>query len=81
MEFCTKEQYQAFVEKLSQGSETHITKAGIILIKFWLEVSQDEQAANDSSARIEDPMSAVEAQARWTSTVLRPLVGALLACP
>ena len=35
--------------------ESHITKAGIILIKFWLEVSQDEQERR-FEARIEDPI-------------------------
>src|SRR5579864_4819966 len=42
MEFCTKEQYKAFAENCPKF-ESHITRSGIILIKFWLEVSQDEQ--------------------------------------
>src|SRR5271168_296056 len=42
MEFCTKDQYQEFVENCPKF-ESHITNAGIILIKFWLEVGQEEQ--------------------------------------
>src|SRR6478672_3882866 len=40
--FCTKEQYKAFL-LLVPTVEGYITKAGIILIKYWLEVSNDEQ--------------------------------------
>ena len=54
MEFCTKEQYQAFVE-ICPKFESHIVEAGIILIKFWLEVGQDEQRRR-FEARIEDPL-------------------------
>ncbi len=42
MEFCSKEQYQAFVA-ICPKFESHIVESGIILIKFWLEVGQDEQ--------------------------------------
>jgi polyphosphate kinase 2 len=54
MEFCTKDQYKAFVENCPKF-ESHITRAGIILIKFWLEVSQEEQQRR-FEARIEDPL-------------------------
>ncbi len=54
MDFCTKEQYQAFVE-ICPKFESHIVEAGIILIKFWLEVGQDEQRRR-FEARIEDPL-------------------------
>ena len=54
MEFCTKEQSNAFVENCPKF-ESYITKGGIILIKFWLEVSQDEQERR-FEARIEDPI-------------------------
>ena len=54
MDFCTKEQYQAFVENCPKF-ESHIVKAGIILIKFWLEVGQEEQQRR-FEARIEDPL-------------------------
>src|SRR3954453_10287503 len=42
MDFCTKEQYKAFVD-LCPKFESQIVSSGIILIKFWLEVGQEEQ--------------------------------------
>jgi polyphosphate kinase 2 len=54
MEFCSEEQYEAFVENTPKF-ESHIVEAGITLIKFWLEVGQDEQERR-FEARIEDPM-------------------------
>src|SRR5512136_1041073 len=36
MGFCTKEQYEGFLE-LAPTIEGYITRAGIILIKYWLE--------------------------------------------
>lgn len=54
MDFCTKEQYKSFVE-LCPKFESHIVSAGIILIKFWLEVGQKEQQKR-FEARIEDPL-------------------------
>src|SRR5947199_7189564 len=42
MEFCTKDQYKGFVENCPKF-ESHISNAGIILIKFWWAVGlQDE---------------------------------------
>jgi polyphosphate kinase len=70
MEFCTKEQYQEFVENCPKF-ESHITNAGIILIKFWLEVGQEEQQRR-FEARIEDPIRQwklspmdLESYSRW----------------
>jgi polyphosphate kinase len=70
MEFCSKDQYQAFVENCPKF-ESHITKAGIILVKFWLEVGQEEQQRR-FEARIEDPLRQwklspmdIESYARW----------------
>src|SRR3954454_16227260 len=37
MGFCSKDQYRSFVENCPRF-ESHIVDAGIILIKFWLEV-------------------------------------------
>jgi polyphosphate kinase 2 len=54
MDFCSKEQYQAFVENCPKF-ESHIVRDGIILIKFWLEVGQEEQRRR-FKARIEDPL-------------------------
>jgi polyphosphate kinase 2 len=72
MGFCTKDQYKAFVENCPKF-ESHILKAGIILIKFWLEVGQEEQQRR-FEARIEDPLRQwklspmdLESYARWYS--------------
>lgn len=54
MGFCTKEQYQGFLENCPKF-ESHCTRSGIILIKFWLEVGQEEQERR-FKARIEDPL-------------------------
>ena len=54
MGFCTKDQYQEFVENCPKF-ESHITRSGITLIKFWLEVGQEEQQRR-FEARIEDPL-------------------------
>lgn len=72
MGFCSKDQYKAFVD-LCPKFESHIVNAGIILIKIWLEVSQEEQERR-FEARIEDPMRQwklspmdLESFARWYS--------------
>ena len=54
MGFCTKEQYETFLEVCPQ-IEKYIADAGIILIKFWLEVSDKEQRRR-FEARIQDPL-------------------------
>ena len=54
MGFCSKEQYKSFLE-LCPIVEQFITNAGIQLIKFWLEVSDEEQERR-FKARIKDPM-------------------------
>ena len=54
MGFCTKEQYRGFLEHCSVF-ERYIVDAGIILIKYWLEVSNQEQERR-FEARIEDPL-------------------------
>ena len=54
MGFCTKEQYETFLE-LCPTVEGYITRAGIILIKYWLEVSNEEQERR-FEARVEDPL-------------------------
>jgi polyphosphate kinase 2 len=70
MDFCTKDQYKEFVENCPKF-ESHIVKEGIILIKFWLEVGQEEQQRR-FEARIEDPLRQwklspmdLESYARW----------------
>jgi len=54
MGFCTDEQYRAFL-KLCPTVERYITDAGIILIKYWLEVGQKEQQRR-FEARLKDPL-------------------------
>jgi polyphosphate kinase 2 len=54
MGFCTKDQYQIFL-KNCPVFEKFIVNSGILLLKFWLEVGQDEQEKR-FKARIEDPM-------------------------
>jgi polyphosphate kinase 2 len=70
MGFCTKEQYDAFLENCPKG-ESFFRQNGIILIKYWLEVGQEEQERR-FKARIEDPMRQwklspmdLESFARW----------------
>jgi polyphosphate kinase 2 len=70
MDFCTRDQYKAFDENCSKF-ESHIVKAGILLIKFWLEVGQEEQQRR-FEARIVDPLRKwklspmdLESYARW----------------
>lgn len=54
MGFCSKEQHRAFLENCPTV-EKYIVDAGIILIKIWLEVSDEEQKRR-FEARIEDPL-------------------------
>jgi polyphosphate kinase 2 len=54
MGFCTKEQYERFLERCPEF-EKYVVSGGIQLIKIWLEVSDDEQARR-FEARIEDPL-------------------------
>jgi polyphosphate kinase 2 len=53
--FCSKEQYQGFLELCPVFEEHFMIRGGIQLIKFWLEVSNKEQARR-FEARIEDPL-------------------------
>ena len=54
MGFCTKEQHKRFLQ-ICPEFEKHITDNGIRLIKYWLEVSNDQQKER-FEARVEDPM-------------------------
>jgi polyphosphate kinase 2 len=72
MDFCTKDQYKSFVH-ICPNFESHIVQAGIILVKFWLEVGQEEQQRR-FEARIKDPLRQwklspmdLESYARWYS--------------
>ena len=70
MGFCNKEEYKAFLENTPRF-ERFFVQAGIILIKFWLEVGQKEQERR-FEARIADPLRQwklspmdLESYARW----------------
>ncbi len=54
MGFCTKEQHRLFLERCPEA-EKYVVDGGIILIKFWLEVSNKEQKRR-FEARITDPV-------------------------
>jgi polyphosphate kinase 2 len=70
MGFCSKEQNRRFLE-LCPNFEDYVTSSGIILIKFWLEVSNEEQERR-FRARISDPLrqwklslTDLPSRARW----------------
>src|SRR5882724_5677822 len=54
MGFCSPDQHEKFLE-LCPITEKHIVDAGIILIKYWMEVGQKEQQRR-FEARIKDPL-------------------------
>lgn len=54
MGFCTKEQHKRFLE-VCPAFEKQMIESGIILVKYWLEVSQEEQQRR-FEARIKDPL-------------------------
>jgi polyphosphate kinase 2 len=54
MGFCTEKQYRRFLE-LCPEIEKYIIEGGIILLKYWLEVSNEEQERR-FLARINDPL-------------------------
>jgi polyphosphate kinase len=70
MGFCTEKQCRRFLE-VCPVFEKQIVDSGIILIKYWLEVSKKEQARR-FEARIEDPLRQwklspmdIESWTRW----------------
>jgi len=54
MGFCTKEQHDRFLQ-MCPLLEKQMVTSGIILIKYWLEVGQNEQQRR-FAARIKDPL-------------------------
>ena len=54
MGFCSEKQYRRFLERCPD-IEKYIVDGGIILLKYWLEVSNEEQERR-FLARIEDPL-------------------------
>ena len=53
MGFCSKKQYKRFLKNVP-SFENYLIKDGIILIKYWFEVSMEEQT-NRFKSRMEDP--------------------------
>jgi polyphosphate kinase len=70
MGFCTEDEYQEFMRSAPRF-ERMLQRAGLILIKYWLSVSDDEQERR-FKARIKNPTKHwklspmdLEARARW----------------
>ena len=70
MGFCTPDQHEQFL-KDAPRFEKSLVESGLILIKFWLDISKDEQAKRLDERR-SDPLKRfkvssldAEAQARW----------------
>lgn len=70
MGFCTEEQAQTFLSSVSYV-EKAIVESGVILLKYWLEVSPEEQTRRMES-RIDDPRKVwklspmdIESYTRW----------------
>ena len=70
MGFCTDEEYQEFMRSAPRF-ERMLQRSGIILIKYWISISDDEQERR-FKARIKDPAKQwklspmdIEARARW----------------
>lgn len=54
MGFCTKKQHQLFLERCPE-IEKYIVETGVLLLKYWLEVSDEEQKRRFEN-RITDPV-------------------------
>ena len=70
MGFCTEEEYREFLRSCPEF-ERMIVRSGIILVKYWFSVSDDEQERR-FEARIDDPTKRwklspmdLESRARW----------------
>lgn len=70
MGFCTPEQHAQFL-KDAPRFERMLVDSGVVLMKFWLDISRDEQARR-LEARVDDPLKRfkvssldAEAQTRW----------------
>jgi polyphosphate kinase 2 len=72
MGFCTPEEYRTFIETVNDF-EAMLEKSGIILMKYYLDISKKEQAAR-LEARAKDPLKQwkispvdEQAQKKWSS--------------
>ncbi|MFG1249591.1 polyphosphate kinase 2 [Xanthobacter flavus] len=70
MGFCTEEQSKKFLESVPYVEQS-IVESGVLLLKYWLEVSEEEQTRRMES-RIDDPRKIwklspmdLESYARW----------------
>ena len=70
MGFCTQDEYEEFMRTCPQF-ERDLLRSGVILIKYWLSVSDDEQERR-FKARLKDPSKQwklsgmdLEARRRW----------------
>ena len=70
MEFCTEEEYREFLRSCPEF-ERMLVRSGIILIKYWFSVSDEEQEKRFQS-RIEEPLKRwklspmdLESRVRW----------------
>ena len=70
MGFCTEEEYREFLRSCPEF-ERMLVRSGIILIKYWFSVNDDEQERR-FQARIDDPTKRwklspmdLESRARW----------------
>ncbi|RJE72056.1 polyphosphate kinase 2 [Reichenbachiella sp. MSK19-1] len=54
MDFCTPEQYHLFMDQVN-GFEKMISDSGVKLIKFWLDITREEQQSR-FEGRINDPL-------------------------
>ena len=70
MGFCTDDEYQEFMRSAPRF-ERMLQRSGIILLKYWLSISDEEQERR-FNARIKDPSKQwklspmdIEARARW----------------
>ncbi|MGL4617456.1 MAG: polyphosphate kinase 2, partial [Chroococcidiopsis sp.] len=70
MGFCTEAQYQEFMQSCPEF-ERMLVRSGIILLKYWFSVSDDEQERR-FQARVKDPAKRwklspmdIEARDRW----------------
>lgn len=62
--FCTEEQSEQFLADCPE-LERAVVRSGVIPIKCWLEVSEDQQTLR-LQRRIEDPRKYSESCRRWT---------------
>ena len=72
MGFCSKEEHRRFLELCPVFESNYVTADGIILAKYWLEVSEEEQGRR-FEARNRGPAAPVEAQPGGL-TLSQPLV-------